>query len=182
MKAAYAVSLIVLIMMPAQAVRPIHHHKAGMAIRSRSFELRGRWQVGPIVDPAHHPLPSDWAAQLTSARLPAPGEIIRAGPGSFCAGSIPCDEVPWTEDVLANEPGGTRLIQDFGFSSGMRVYTGDTGNRLISYTVVARSDKMLVAVVGLCKGYNRSADCYNALEVWHPISPDAKMVAVSARR
>lgn len=50
---------------------------------------RGAWRVGPVTDPGGRPLPPDLARQLASARLPSPGEIVRAQAGKFCAGSVP---------------------------------------------------------------------------------------------
>lgn len=174
-----ALALLTATAMPARA---LDRTRTGGNTHNRSVTLRGRWQVGPVVDPSHQPPPIDLAAQLASARLPRPGEVVRAAAGKLCVGSVPCDEVSWTETPFADSEYGDGLMQALGLSRQTRVYQANTGNRLISYTLFARPDHTLMALVPLCQDSNRARGCRAAFEIWRPISPNAKMVPVSARR
>lgn len=149
---------------------------------SRSVTLRGRWQVGPVVDPSRQPLPADLAAQLARARLPSPGEVVRSEAGKLCAGSIPCDDASWTKTTFSNSEYGESIRKAFGLSAQTPVYQGDIGNPSISYTLFARPDHTLMALVSLCQDSYRARGCRAAFQIWHPVSPGARMRRTPLRR
>lgn len=174
-----ALALFGLTAVPASAL--IRGNDSG-ADDGRSVTLQGRWKVGPVVDPSRQAMPADLAAQLARARLPSPGEVVRSESGKLCVGSVPCDEVAWTETTFANSEYGEGMKKALGLSARTPVYQGDTGNRLISYTLFARPDRTLIALVSLCQDSYRARGCRAAFEVWRPISPDARMRSGPHRR
>jgi hypothetical protein len=148
----------------------------------RSATLRGSWRVGPVVDPTHHALPADVAAQLAHAHLPSPGEVVRAEPGKLCIGSSGCNEVTWTEVKLADFEYGPRYKLDFDLSPQTSVYQATTGDRFRTYTLVSRPDRKLMAVVILCQDSYRARGCHNAYQVWSPANAAARMTVSGSRR
>ncbi len=174
-----ALALLALTAVPGSA---LSRGNASGGDDSLSVTLRGRWKVGPVVDPSRQPMPADLAAQLARARLPLPGEVVRSEAGKLCVGSVPCDDVAWTETTFANSEYGEGMRKALGLSARTPVYQGDTGNRLISYTLFARPDRTLMALVSLCQDSYRARGCRAAFEIWHPLSPDARMRPTSHRR
>ena len=176
---AIALALLALTAVPAGARS---HDSAGGGNEGRSVTLKGRWKVGPVVDPSGQPLPADLAAQLARARLPSPGALVRSESGKLCVGSVPCDEVSWTETSFANSEFGEGMRKALGLSARTPVYQGDTGNRSISYTLFSRPGNTLLALVSLCEDSARARGCRAAFEIWHPVSRDARVRRTLPRR
>ena len=161
-----ALALFALTTMPASAANRV---KIGEAVASRSTKLHGQWQVGPVIDPSKQPLPTDLSAQLTRARLPSPGEVVRSKAGKLCVGAMPCDHITWTKTTFGNSEYGDGLRKTLDLSPETPVYQGDVGNPSISYTLFARPNHTLMALVSLCQDSYRARGCHAAFEIWRPV-------------
>jgi hypothetical protein len=161
-----ALLLLLVVAPPASAA---NRHVASESADSRFKAVFGRWRVGRVADPSRQPLPTDLTAQLARARLPIPGAVVQVEQHKICTGSMPCDEVRWSQTTLAESEYGDGIRKTLGLSPKARVFQGNTDNRFISYALFERQADTVLALVSLCEDSEHARGCRPAYEVWQRI-------------
>ena len=132
--------------------------------------VTGSWRATALHDPGGKgSKDSDLPSSLSSAELPAIGELVSTAPGKFCEQGSDCGRIAWKRTTLTKEHGWEAIHRVLGIPEDASVLIGHQGPGMAPLILLVERGHGTVWAIFSLDG--RSGESHLAAEEWTPVGP-----------